>query len=125
MLNVIHSENAPKAIGAYSQAIDMGNLVFLSGQIPLLPHTGQLCSEDLVEQVHQVFKNCREVCIAAGGDLSKVVKLTIFVTDMQNFPHVNDVMMQYFTAPYPARSVVGVQSLPRQAQIEIEAVMSK
>lgn len=125
MLKVIHSENAPEAIGAYSQAIEIGNLVFLSGQIPLFPQTGQLCSEDFIEQVHQVFQNCREVCRAAGGDLHQIVKLNVYVTDMQNFVHVNNVMMQYFNAPYPARAVVGVQSLPKQAQIEIEAVMSK
>jgi reactive intermediate/imine deaminase len=125
MLKVIHTEKAPQAIGAYSQAIEFDKMVFLSGQIPLNPETGQVCSENFVEQVHQVFQNCREVCRAAGGDLHQIIKLTIYVTDMNNFQYVNEVMIQYFNAPYPARAVVGVQALPRNVQIEIEAIMAK
>jgi reactive intermediate/imine deaminase len=125
MLKVINSAKAPQAIGAYSQAVEFGELVFLSGQIPLDPTSGHVCSENFVEQVHQVFQNCREVCRAAGGDLHQIVKLTIYVTNMQNFQYVNEVMMQYFNTPYPARAVVGVQALPRNVQIEIEAIMGR
>ena len=120
---VIHTDQAPAAIGAYSQAIRTGNTVYLSGQIPLVPETMQLVSENFVEQAHQVFKNLRAVCEAAGGSLNNIVKLNAYLTDLSHFATFNAVMEQYFAAPYPARAAVGVTSLPRGALVEAEAVL--
>ena len=120
---VIHTDQAPAAIGAYSQAIRTGNTVYLSGQIPLVPETMQLVSENFEEQVHQVFKNLRAVCEAAGGSLNHIVKLNAYLTDLSHFATFNAVMEQYFAAPYPARAAVGVASLPRGALVEAEAVL--
>ena len=119
----IHSPKAPDAIGPYSQAIAVGNTVYLSGQIPLQPETMELLEGDLSQQTHQVFKNLSAVAAAAGGKLSDMVKLTIYLTDLTAFPIVNEIMEQYFSQPYPARATVGVQALPKGAQLEIEAVM--
>ena len=119
----IHSPKAPAAIGPYSQAIAVGNTVYLSGQIPLQPETMELLEGDLSQQTHQVFKNLRAVAAAAGGELSDMVKLTIYLTDLTAFPIVNEIMEQYFSKPYPARATIGVQALPKGAQLEIEAVM--
>ena len=120
---VIHTDQAPAAIGAYSQAIRTGNTVYLSGQIPLVPETMQLVSENFEEQAHQVFKNLRAVCEAAGGSLNDIVKLNAYLTDLSHFATFNAVMEQYFAAPYPARAAVGVASLPRGALVEAEAVL--
>ena len=120
---VIHTNQAPAAIGAYSQAIRTGNTVYLSGQIPLVPETMQLVSENFEEQVHQVFKNLRAVCEAAGGSLNDIVKLNAYLTDLSHFATFNAVMEQYFATPYPARAAVGVASLPRGALVEAEAVL--
>ena len=120
---VIHTDQAPAAIGAYSQAIRTGNTVYLSGQIPLVPETMQLVSENFEEQVHQVFKNLRAVCEAAGGSLNDIVKLNAYLTDLSHFATFNAVMEQYFATPYPARAAVGVASLPRGALVEAEAVL--
>ena len=120
---VIHTDQAPAAIGAYSQAIRTGNTVYLSGQIPLVPETMQLVSENFEEQAHQVFKNLRAVCEAAGGSLNHIVKLNAYLTDLSHFATFNAVMEQYFAAPYPARAAVGVASLPRGALVEAEAVL--
>ena len=120
---VIHTDQAPAAIGAYSQAIRTGNTVYLSGQIPLVPETMQLVSENFEEQVHQVFKNLRAVCEAAGGSLNDSVKLNAYLTDLSHFATFNAVMEQYFATPYPARAAVGVASLPRGALVEAEAVL--
>ena len=120
---VIHTDKAPAAIGAYSQAIRTGNTVYLSGQIPLVPETMQLVSENFEEQVHQVFKNLRAVCEAAGGSLNDIVKLNAYLTDLSHFATFNAVMEQYFATPYPARAAVGVASLPRGALVEAEAVL--
>ena len=120
---VIHTDQAPAAIGAYSQAIRTGNTVYLSGQIPLVPETMQLVSENFEEQVHQVFKNLRVVCEAAGGSLNDIVKLNAYLTDLSHFATFNAVMEQYFATPYPARAAVGVASLPRGALVEAEAVL--
>ena len=120
---VIHTNQAPAAIGAYSQAIRAGNTVYLSGQIPLVPETMQLVGADFEAQAHQVFKNLRAVCEAAGGSLNDIVKLNAYLTDLSHFATFNAVMEQYFAVPYPARSAVGVASLPRGALVEAEAVL--
>jgi len=121
--SVIHTDKAPKAIGTYSQAIKSGTTVYLSGQIPLIPETMQIISEDFAEQAHQVFKNVQAVCEAAGGSTSHLAKVNIFVTDLSNFATVNEIMSQYFSQPYPARAAVQVSALPKGVQIEIDGVM--
>jgi len=120
---IIHSDNAPAAIGTYSQAVKVNNTVYLSGQIPLDPITMQLVDGDFAAQAHQVFKNLRAVCLAADGDLQHIVKLNIYLTDLANFPIVNDVMSQYFTSPYPARAAIGINQLPRASLIEADGIM--
>ena len=120
---VIHSNQAPAAIGAYSQGIRTGNTVYLSGQIPLQPETMQLAGEDFETQAHQVFKNLRAVCEAAGGNLNQIVKLNAYLIDLADFAAFNKVMEQYFTQPFPARAAVGVASLPRGALVEAEAIL--
>ena len=120
----IHSDNAPAAIGTYSQAIQTGNLVFLSGQIPLDPTTMEFVNGDFEARTRQVFDNLRAVATAAGGDLNRVVKLTIFLTDLANFATVNSVMEDYFEQPYPARAAVGVASLPKGADVEADAILA-
>ena len=120
----VHSDNAPAAIGTYSQAIQTGNLVFLSGQIPLDPTTMEFVSGDFEARTRQVFDNLRAVATAAGGDLNRVVKLTIFLTDLANFATVNSVMEDYFDQPYPARAAVGVASLPKGADVEADAILA-
>lgn len=124
MKQMIHTKNAPAAIGPYSQAIKINNLVFLSGQIPLNPQTNELVMENISAQTHQVFKNISAVVEAAGGTLANVVKLTIFVTDLADFATVNSVMAEYFTEPYPARSTVQISALPKNVNIEIEAILA-
>ena len=120
----IHSDNAPAAIGTYSQAVQTGNLVFLSGQIPLDPETMEFVSGDFEARARQVFDNLRAVATAAGSDLNGVVKLTIFLTDLSNFAIVNSVMEEYFDKPYPARAAVGVASLPKGADVEADAILA-
>lgn len=120
---VIHTEHAPAAIGTYSQAVKVGNTVYLSGQIPLLPETMTLVEGDISAQITQVFKNLSAVCEAAGGDLNDLVKLNIFLTDLGHFATVNEIMAQFFTAPYPARAAIGVKSLPKDAAVEMDGVM--
>lgn len=120
---IIHSDNAPAAIGTYSQAVKVNNTVYLSGQIPLDPISMQLVEGDFAAQAHQVFKNLRAVCQAADGDLQHIVKLNIYLTDLANFPIVNDVMSQYFTSPYPARAAIGINQLPRNSLIEADGIM--
>lgn len=120
---IIRTNEAPAAIGTYSQAVKIGTTVYLSGQIPLVPATMQMVSEDFAEQAHQVFKNLAAVCEAAGGNLNNMVKVNIFLTDLSQFAKVNDIMSQYFTEPYPARAAVQVSALPRASQIEIDGVM--
>ena len=124
MKNTIHSDQAPAAIGTYSQAVRHGNLVFLSGQIPLVPTTMTVVEGGIEAQIHQVFKNLRAVCEAAGGSLDDLLKVNVFLTDMGDFPQVNEVMGSYFTEPYPARAAVAVAALPRDVAVEIEAVMA-
>lgn len=120
---IIRTDAAPAAIGTYSQAVKIGTTVYLSGQIPLVPTSMQLISEDFAEQADQVFKNLRAVCEAAGGTLNDMVKVNIFLTDLSQFATVNDVMSRYFQEPYPARAAIQVSALPRAAQIEIDGVM--
>jgi reactive intermediate/imine deaminase len=120
----ISSQNAPAAIGTYSQAVNYGGVVYLSGQIPLVPETMELVSDDFSEQINQVFSNLLAVCQAAGGDFNSILKLTIYLTDLANFSIVNEVMAKYFTAPYPARAAVQVSALPRSAQVEIDGIMA-
>ena len=120
---IIHSDNAPAAIGTYSQAVKVNNTVYLSGQIPLDPTTMQLVEGDFAVQAHQVFKNLRAVCEAAGGGLKDIVKLNIYLTDLANFPVVNEVMGQYFTSPFPARAAIGINQLPRASLIEADGIM--
>jgi len=120
----IHSDAAPAAIGPYSQAVQTGNLVFLSGQIPLDPATMAFVDGDFEARTRQVFDNLRAVAGAAGGNLNQVVKLTIFLTDLGNFATVNSVMEDYFDQPYPARAAVGVASLPKGADVEADAVLA-
>lgn len=120
---IINTTKAPAAIGTYSQAVKSGNTVYFSGQIPLVPETMEFNSEDVREQIHQVFKNLSAVAEAAGGSLNQLVKLNIFLTDLSCFPIVNEVMAEYFEEPYPARAAIGVKELPKGAQVEMDAVM--
>jgi len=116
---VLHTDNAPQAIGPYSQGIKAGNAVCLSGQIPLVPEIQQLVVGDIGAQVHQVFHNLQALCEAAGGSLANIVRLTIYLIDLANFALVNEIMAEYFTKPYPARAVIGVRQLPLDVQIEV------
>ena len=120
---IIQTSAAPAAIGPYSQAVRVGNTVWLSGQIPLDPATQQLVQGDIAAQTRRVFENLKAIATAAGGSLNDAVKVTIFLTDLANFATVNDVMTQYLAEPYPARATVGVAQLPRGAQVEIECVL--
>ena len=120
----IHSDSAPAAIGTYSQAVRSGDLVFLSGQIPLDPATMELVAGDFEARARQVFDNLRAVAEAAGGSLDQVVKLTVFLTDLDNFATVNRVMEDYFRQPYPARAALGVASLPKGADVEADAILA-
>ncbi len=120
---IISTPNAPAAIGPYSQAVRAGNTVYISGQIPLDPNTGAVCSQDFEAQATQVFKNLKAVAEAAGGGMEDIVKVSLFLTDLSNFPTVNTVMTQYFDEPYPARAAVGVKALPKDVQVEAEAIL--
>lgn len=122
-ITAIQTPNAPAAIGPYSQAIKAGNTVYLSGQIPLVPATMEMVQGDISAQATQVFENLKAVAEAAGGSLANSVKINISLTDLGNFAAVNEVMKKYFNEPYPARACVGVASLPRGAQVEIEAIL--
>lgn len=119
---IIHTSGAPQAIGTYSQAVKVGDIVYLSGQIGLEPNSMQLV-EGIENQVHRVFKNLSAVAEAAGGSLQDVVKLNVFLTDLGNFALVNSIMAEYFKEPYPARAAVGVASLPKGALVEADAIM--
>jgi len=121
--SVIATTEAPAAIGPYSQAVRAGNTVYFSGQIPLDPATGALVEGDITAQTRRVFDNLVAVAQAAGGSLSQIVRVGIYVTDLANFAAVNAVMAEYFQQPYPARSTIGVSALPKAAQVEVDAVM--
>jgi len=120
---IIHTDEAPAAIGTYSQAVKVNNTVYLSGQIPLDPTSMTIVDGGFKEQAHQVFKNLSAVCKAADGSLKDIVKLNIFLTDLSNFPIVNEVMAEYFQEPYPARAAIGVSELPKAAEVEADAIM--
>ena len=120
---LIESKNAPQAIGAYSQAIRAGNIVYLSGQIGLDPETMQM-AEDIDAQIRRVFLNLQAVAAAAGGGLDDIVKLTVYLTDLAHFPRVNEIMAGFFKQPYPARATIGVAALPRNALVEIDAILA-
>ena len=121
--SIIETAKAPQAIGTYSQAVRHGDTVYLSGQIPLLPHSMEVVDGDMQAQIDQVFKNLTAVCEAAGGSLAHIVKLNIYLTDLGHFPLVNEVMAEYFTPPYPARAAIGVAELPKGVAVEMDAVM--
>ena len=120
----IHTESAPAAIGTYSQAIQSGNLVFMSGQIPLDPATMEIVDGDFEARARRVFESLKAVSEAAGGSLNQVVKLTIYLTDLDNFATVNAVMSEFFDEPFPARAAVGVKSLPKGVDVEAEAILA-
>ena len=120
---IIKTAAAPAAIGTYSQAVKVGNTVYLSGQIPLIPGGAELDDADIRTQITRVFENLSAVAKAAGGSLRDVVKLNVFLTDLKNFPTVNEVMAEYFQQPYPARAAVGVAALPRGVGVEMDAIM--
>mgnify|MGYP001175667499 FL=1 len=120
---IIFTEDAPRAIGTYSQAVKVGNIIYLSGQIPLVPKTMELIEGDKKNQIKRVFMNLAAVAKASGGSLSDITKLNIYLTDLSDFPLINEIMPEYFSKPYPARAVVGVASLPKGATIEMDAVM--
>ena len=121
--SIIHTHLAPQAIGTYSQAVKVGGTVYLSGQIPLVPDTMTLIEGDITVQITQVFENLKAVAHAAGGDLSDIVKLNVFLTDLSHFPIVNEIMGHYFNQPYPARAAIGVAALPKGAQVEMDGIM--
>lgn len=120
---VIHTDSAPEAIGTYSQAIKIDQTVYLSGQIPLVAETMVLVTGDIGDQIEQVLKNLTSVAQAAGGSLSDIVKLNIYLTDMADFPVLNEKMAEYFSQPYPARAAIGVAALPKDCSVEMDAVM--
>ena len=126
MKEIIKTDKAPSAIGPYSQAIkvDCGKVIYCSGQIPLDPESMEMVTGGIEAQIHRVFKNLSAVCTAAGGSLDDIVKLSVFLTDMVNFPQVNAIMEQYFTAPYPARAAIGVAALPKDSEVEMEAILA-
>ncbi len=120
---IVHTDLAPKAIGTYSQAVQAGNTVYLSGQIPLIPETMELVEGNMEAQIRRVFDNIAAVAAAAGGGLADICKLNIFLTDLNHFPLVNQVMADYFEEPYPARAAVGVAALPKAAHVEMDAIL--
>jgi reactive intermediate/imine deaminase len=120
---IISTAKAPAAIGTYSQAVKVGNTVYISGQIPLDPATMEVCSQDFAAQATQVFENLKAVAEASGGTLADAVKLNISMTDLANFPTINEIMATYIAEPYPARAAVGVAALPKAVQVEIEAIL--
>jgi reactive intermediate/imine deaminase len=121
---IIQTTNAPTAIGTYSQAIKVsgGQTMYLSGQIPLVPENMEIVSDDIKEQITQVFKNLKQVCVAANGDLTNIVKLNIYLTNLGNFALVNEIMAEFFSVPYPARAAIEISKLPKDALVEMDAV---
>ena len=120
---IIKTDQAPEAIGTYSQAVKVGKTVYMSGQIPLIPESMLLVEGDIAAQIRQVFNNLSAVAKAAGGEINDVVKLNVFLTDLGNFATVNEIMAEYFAKPYPARAAVGVASLPKDAAVEMDAIL--
>ena len=120
---IISTNKAPQAIGTYSQAVKAGDTVYLSGQIPLVPETMEMVEGSIELQIRRVFDNLQAVATASGGDLKDIVKLNVFLVDLGNFPIVNEVMAEYFSVPYPARAAIGVAALPKNAGVEMDAIM--
>lgn len=120
---IIQTENAPQAIGTYSQAVKVDNTVYLSGQIPLDPGSMEVVVGGIEAQITRVFDNLQAVAQASGGSLADIVKLNIFLTDLGNFPTVNEIMAKYFSEPYPARAAIGVAALPKGVGVEMDAVL--
>lgn len=120
---IIHTDQAPAAIGTYSQAVRCGDTVYLSGQIPLDPATMELVNASVDDEIHQVFRNLQAVCSAAGSSLAGIAKLNVYLTDLAHFPRVNEIMAEYFAEPYPARAAIGVSQLPKGARVEADAVL--
>src|SRR5882757_9683276 len=120
---IISTPHAPQAIGTYSQAVKCGNTVYVSGQIPLDPTTGELVTGDMEPQIRRAFDNLKAIVVAAGGDFSHVAKLNVFLTDLSHFALVNKIMSEYFQQPYPARAAVGVAALPKGVQVEMDCVV--
>lgn len=120
---IIATDKAPQAIGTYSQAVKVGNTVYLSGQIALVPETMEVIEGGIEAEIHQVFKNLTAVCEAAGGSLQQIAKLNIFLTDLSNFATVNSIMAQYFEQPYPARAALGVKELPKGVGVEMDGIL--
>ena len=120
---IIHTDRAPKAIGTYSQAVRVGDTVYMSGQIPLDPATMELVTGDIEKEIRRVFENLKAVAEAAGGSLANAVKVNVFLTDLTHFARVNEIMATYCTPPYPARAAIGVAQLPRGARVEIECIL--
>ena len=123
MKEIISTEKAPQAIGTYSQAVNVGKTVYLSGQIPLVPETMEMVEGDFEANVRRVFDNLTAVCEAAGGSLQDIAKLNIFLTDLGNFAKVNGIMAEYFEQPYPARAAVQISALPKDAEVEMDGVL--
>lgn len=121
--SIIATPDAPKAIGTYSQAVKVGQMTYLSGQIPLIPESMQLVEGDIEAEIRQAFANLRAVCEAAGGSLNQLVKLNVYLTDLSHFPVVNAVMDDLFDAPFPARAALGVAALPRDARVEVDGIL--
>lgn len=121
--NIVHSDKAPKAIGTYSQAVRAGDFVFISGQVPFDPATGELIVGEIERHIERVFENLKAIAEGAGASLAQAVKLNVYLTDLRHFPVVNQVMARYFKEPYPARAAVGVAALPRGAQVEMECIL--
>jgi len=121
---IIHTDKAPQAIGTYSQAVNHNGLVFVSGQIPLDPVSMEMVDGNIEDQITRVFENLSAICKAAGGSLNDILKLTVYLTDMGNFPQVNAIMEQYFATPFPARAAIGVASLPKGAAVEMDAILA-
>ena len=120
---IISTDNAPQAIGTYSQAVKADNTVYISGQIPLVPATMEVVDGGIAAEITQVFENLKAVAEAAGGSLSDIVKVNIYLTDLTNFPTVNEIMATYFDEPYPARAAVGIAALPKGVGVEMEAIL--
>ena len=120
---IIRTDKAPKAIGTYSQAVKVDRTIYLSGQIPLVPESMELIEGDIATQIRRVFDNLLAVCQAAGGELGDIVKLNVFLTNLGDFPVVNEIMAEYFSEPYPARAAIGVAALPKGAGVEMDAIM--
>lgn len=121
---IIHTDKAPEAIGTYSQAVQYGNTLYLSGQIPLDPASMEMVDGDIAEKIHRVFRNLQAVAEAAGTSLDNTLKLNVFLTDLVHFPVVNEIMQQYFSTPYPARAAIGVAQLPKGAEVEMDAIIA-